>query len=1183
MKKNAHSFSKIPILRIMKIYIVLLCFTVMEIFASDLTAQSISVDVTNTELKKILNEIEIKSEYSFFYNSSVVNVNRKMSLSIENAKIDDALELLFSNTGIDYSFMAGQIIIFPKNKLEPKVKIESLFQTNKEQLYGGIMASEEINKILIASLQTILKGKVIDLDGIPIPGASIVIKGTTKGTATDFNGLFSLEVDSGTILAVSYLGYKTKEVVVGMETDITITLEEDISSLDEVVVTGYGTQKKATLTGSISTIGGKALEKSSSPNLGATLAGKVAGLYIDTNNGAPGADDPGIRVRGTSTFNNTSALVVIDGVPNRAGGLTRINPADIESISVLKDASAAIYGARAANGVILVTTKRGKKGPATVKVSSNLGWQNFTTTPDMLTGAEYMDLVNVLNVYKLPTEEWELAHTGRGAPFTRPNNEVVNPTFTTDRINNTATGTDLWNFPDTDWMEEVQRKNAPITRQNVQISGGSDNVTYLASFGYLTQEVNFKDAPKGYSQFDLRLNIDAKINDFLSLDVGLYSRQEENLTSTNSPSGIFNDLVRQYPWFPAYWPTGEYGPDIENGNNPAIRVTEKPGYKKYSTNYIQSNIGLTFNVPGVEGLIVKGNISYDKKNYDYRTWKRPWQLYTWDGINKDSSGLTASDRGPGDPSLLQEHTTRTDITGTINVSYEKYIGDHYVKLLGGITREETEQGKFSAFKRYFLSNDLDQLDLGGTEGQYNKGSAFKNARLNYYGRINYTYQEKYLLELLFRYDGSHLFPSGNNFGLYPGASGGWVISKEEFFKEALPFLDFLKLRGSWGQLGNDHVEAYQFNASYDLSSTGLEEVVTTAYESKVANTDITWEVATSANVGFDLKTLNNRLSFGFDYFKNKRKDILTKPDKTLPKYTGITAPKTNIGEFENSGFEITVGYNGETDYGLNYNFSFNFSDSNNKLVFFDEPSYKDRPWQRETGGEIGRPLKYAFDGVFRSQSEIDTETLDYSGVTLALKPGDARVKDISGDGKIGPEDRTRVGGSAFADTQFGFNTALTYKNFDFNMYWSGAMGGYNNYEWSFMSGTLANVQRDVFMRAWSLDNPNAPAPRLADRGDQWYSGKTDAYLIKRDFIRLKTLEIGYNVDEHYSSFIGAKSIRLSLSGTNLITITDFPFDPEVAQKGIKIKEIRKSSGAETNSGGAYPMLKTIMTGVQITF
>lgn len=1035
----------------------------------------------------------------------------------------------------------------------------------------------------IAFAQQSITGTVGDNEG-PLPGVSVIIKGTAQGVVTDFDGNYTISVSNQEAeLVFSYLGFLTQEITVGSNSNLDVQLIEDVQGLEEVVVTGYGTQKKATLTGSIATISGEALEKSSSPNLGTALAGKVAGLYIDTGNGAPGADNPAIRVRGTNTFNNSSALIVIDGIPNRAGGLARINPADIESISVLKDASAAIYGARAANGVILITTKRGKKGDAQVKITSNYGWQNFTTVPDMLEGAEYMDLVNLLNVYKLPTNEWTAANAVRGQPFTRPNGEVLNPTYSTDRIQNTAAGTDLWNYPDTDWMEEVQRKNAPTTRQNVQVSGGNDDVTYLASFGFLRQDVNFNNAPKGFTQYDLRLNLDAKINDFLSMDVGLYSRQEENLTSTNAPANVFNDLVRQYPWFPAYWPTGEYGPDIENGNNPAIRVTDSPGYNNRSTNFVQSNIGINIKVPGVEGLLIRGNVSYDKMNFDQKLWQRPWELYTWDGINKDSSGLTAAQRGPGDPSLTQDHTTLTDITATVNASYEKEVGDHYFKVLGGITREESEQSFMRAYKRFFLSNDLDQLSFGGQDGQFSQGTGYEIARLNYYGRINYTYKEKYLFEALFRYDGSYLFPEDTRYGFFPGASAGWVVSEEDFFKDNVSFLDYFKLKGSWGQLGNDNVAPFQFLASYGFSATGLGDVYTTAYETKVPNTNITWETQTSANFGFDLRAINNRLSLGFEVFRNLREDILTLPNKTLPSYSGITPPAQNIGEFENTGIEITAGFNGETNSGLTYNFSFNVSDSNNTLLFVDEPDFADRPWQRETGGELGRPLLYSFDGVFRSQAEIDSESLDYSGVTPLLKPGDARVADINGDGKITPADKQRTGGSAFADTQFGFNTSLTYKNFDFNMYWNGAAGGFNSYEWSFMSGTLANVQRDVFDRAWSLDNPNAPAPRLADRGDQWYSGQTDYALITRDFIRLKSLELGYNFSEEISSKIGAQSIRLSVSGTNLITITDFPFDPEILQGGADINNTRNAGGGAVNNGGAYPLLKTIITGVQLTF
>ena len=1038
--------------------------------------------------------------------------------------------------------------------------------------------------IIVSSLgyaQQNVSGSISDGNG-PLPGVTVIEKGTDNGVSSDFDGNYTITTtNQDAILVFSYIGFLTQEISVGDSSNMDVKLSQDVQGLEEIVVTGYGTQKKETLTGSIATIGGDDLERSASPNLGTALAGKVAGVFIDQGNGAPGEDTPAVRIRGTNTFNNSGALVVIDGIPDRAGGLARINPADIESISVLKDASAAIYGARAANGVVLITTKRGSEGKAKVKITSNYGWQNFTTTPNMLRGEEYMDLVNLLNVYKLPVNEWASANAVRGQPFTRPNGEVLNPSYPTDRIENTRAGDDPWLYPNTNWMEAVERRNAPTSRQNVQITGGDENVKYLASAGYLRQDVNFKNAPKGFTQYDLRVNLDAKINDFLSLDIGLYSRQEENNSSTNAPSGIFNDLVRQYPWFPAYWPTGEYGPDIENGNNPAIRVTDEPGYNDRKTNFVQSNMGINFKVPGVEGLLLRGSVSYDKMNFDQKLWQRPWELYTWDGVNRNSSGLTASQRGPGDPSLTQDHTTRTDITAIFNASYEKDFGDNYFKILGGITREQTEISFMRAFKRFFLSNALDQLSFGGNDGQFSQGTGSETARIHYYTRLNYNYKEKYLLEAVVTYDGSYTFPEATRYGVFPGVSAGWIVSKESFFN--VGFLDYLKLKGSYGQLGNDNVSPFQFLASYGLSQTSLGNVVSTAFETKVPNPNITWETQTSQNIGINLRALNDKLSFGFEVFNNTRVDILTLPNKTLPSYSGITPPAQNIGEFKNAGIEITAGFNGETNSGFTYNFNFNLSDSNNELVFIDEPELADRPWQRETGGELGRPLRYRMTGVFQSQADIDSESLDYSAIAPLLKPGDARVEDIDGDGKITPADKTRVGGSAFADTQFGLNTALTYKNFDFNMYWNGASGGFNTYEWSFMSGTLANVQRDVFDRAWSLDNPNNTAPRLADRGDQWYSNQTDYALITRDFIRLKTLELGYNFSDAITSRIKAESIRLSVTGTNLITITDFPFDPEVGQSGIDPGNTRGATGGAVNNGGAYPLLKTIMTGIQITF
>ena len=1036
--------------------------------------------------------------------------------------------------------------------------------------------------ILSSAYSQEINGTITAMDSSePLIGVTILVKGTTTGTTTDIDGNFSITADENATLVVSYTGYTSQEIPVNGRTQINIALATDAEVLDEVVVVGYGTQKKATLTGSVAAIGGEELERSISPNLGTALGGKVAGLFIDNRSNVPGDENTAIRVRGTNTFNNTSALVVIDGIPNRAGGLARLNPADIESISVLKDASAAIYGARAANGVILVTTKRGKTGRPSIQLTSSYGVQNFYKTPEMLTGAEYMDLVNLLNVYKLPVDEWSAANAVRGQPFTRPNGEVLNPTYPTERIENTRAGNDPWSFPDTDWFGEVSRNNAPTHRHNIQISGGTEHVKYLGSLGYLRQEINFNNAPKGFTQYDMRLNLDAKINDYLSFDLGLYSRQEENRTFTRD--NPIADLIRQYPWFPAYWPTGEFGPDIENGNNPAIRVTEEPGYRDNQRNYVQSNLGVTFKVPGVEGLQLRANASYDKFNYDYKEWNRPWVLYTWDGVNRNSSGLTAAQRGPGDPSLTQDHTTRTDITATVNASYEKVFGKHTFKALGGITREQVERTYTRAFKRFFLSNELDQLTFGGNAGQFSQGEGEEQARLNYYGRINYSFADKYLIEGVFRYDGSYLFPEDNRYGFFPGVSVGWVLSEEDFFQNNLSFFDYFKLRGSWGQLGNDAVDPYQFLASYSFSNTGLGEVFTTAFETKVPNPNITWETATSTNFGVDFEILNSRLSVGFDVFNNTRKDILTLPNKTLPEYSGITPPAQNIGEFENKGFEITLGLNSGNTGALKYNFTFNFSDANNKLVFIDEPALADRPWQRETGGEIGRPLLYQFDGLFQTQAEIDAETLDYSGVTPILRPGDARVVDISGDGKIGPEDKIRTGGSSFADTQFGFNTYLSYKNFDFNMYWAGAFGGYNRYEWSFMSGTLANVQREVAERAWSLDNPNARFPRLADRGDQWYSGQTDYALLTRDFARMKSIEIGYKFNPGLIQKIGAKNLRISISGTNLLTITDFPFDPETTQSDAPADDTRIASGGGLNNGEAYPTLKTIIGSIRITF
>ena len=1045
---------------------------------------------------------------------------------------------------------------------------------------------------LFAFGQQTIKGTVSDESGL-LPGVSVIEKGTNNGVVTDFDGNFTISVNSSdATLVLSYIGFQTKEYSASADLS-NIVMIVDSDKLDEVVVTGYGSQTKKTLSGSVASISAEELENTVGANLGAGLSGKVSGLFIDASNNAPGENGKtAIRIRGTNTFNNAAALVVIDGIPNRAGGLQNINPNDIESISVLKDASAAIYGARAANGVVLVTTKRGKKGDAKVKISSYYGVQNLTAYPDMLSGAEFMDLINVLNIYKLPSAEWADAYANKGQNYTRPNGELFTPTWTTERIQ--QTGTDPWAYPDTYWYGEVLKDDAPISRTNLQISGGTDKVTYLASASMLNQAVNFKTDHDGFSQYDLRLNLDAKINDYLSMDVGLYTRQEDDERIHDGDfQSVFLQTQRQYPWFNAYWPTGELGVNGQVNNNLVATFKRMSGYDKRSTNFLQSNIGLNLKVPGVDGLSVRGLISYDRMSYDRKNFGKNYTLYTWDGVTKDSSGLIPDTYGWETPQLQQDRISLIDYSASLNISYEKDFGDHYLKLFGGITREETVQDYTSVFKKGFLTTELPHLSFGSGEGQLAQGTGYETARLNYYGRVNYNFQEKYLLELLFRYDGSYLFPEENRFGFFPGVSAGWVLSEESFFSDSFDFLDYFKVRASWGQLGNDSVAPFQFLSSYGLSNTSLDSVVQTAYETKVPNENITWETQTSQNIGIDLRALNNRLSLGFELFSNTREDILTIPNKTLPAYSGITPPAQNIGEFENNGYELSLGFNGESNSGLRYEFSLNYMDSNNKVVYIDEPELADRPWQRETGGVVGRPLLWKSAGIFRSQQEIDNATLDYSEVTSVLKPGDVRIVDVDGDGKITQADKTRVGASPFFDTQFGLNTNLRYKNFDFNMFWNGGTGAYNNIDWQFMSATGANMQRQIFDRAWSLSNTNASQPRVLDRGDAWWAQATDIFMVKRDYLRLKNIEIGYNVDESITGLIKAESIRLSLSGTNLITITDFDYDPETNQSGANVSEVRDAAtssmfpnavgGGALNNGESYPSQKTVMAGIQITF
>lgn len=1045
--------------------------------------------------------------------------------------------------------------------------------------------AEKVEPIPPPEVEITISGTVVDdEDGTGLPGVNILAKGTTIGTITDVEGRYNLQVpDQTTALVFSSVGYETKEIDIQGRATIDVRMLADVQSLSEIVVVGYGEQKKVTVTGAVSAVEGKELTKSPTVNLSNSLAGRIPGVFAVNRSGEPGQDGSAIRIRGTNTLGNNDALIVIDGIPARAGGLDRINPADIESVSVLKDASAAIYGARAANGVILITTKRGTTGKPQLSYSFNQGWAQPTRVPKMANATQFAEMRNELEIFNLPVGEWSAAQTAFDSEgsYTRENGSVVEAPYTPEDFELFRSGTDPWGHPNTDWYDETLKNWSPQAQHNLQLSGGTEDFRYFASLGYQNQDAFYKDAATGYKQYDIRINLDGNINKYIKTSIGILGRQENRFYPTVSAGQIFRMQMRGIPTLPAYWPNGLPGPDIENGTNPVVVTTNQTGYDRDTRYYIQTNGSLEISIPWVEGLKITGTAAADRRLQQTKRWNTPWFLYTWDGVTYEDGGdplLVKGARGPAEPNLNQGNEDQLNILLGATATYQKSFGDHNFNLLAGVNRETIDFSSFGAYRRFFISSSVDQLFAGGDAQKDNSGRAWERARLNYFGRIAYNYKEKYLLELLGRYDGSYMFPEDTRWGFFPGVLAGWVISEENFWKDNIGFMDYLKIRGSWGQMGNDNITLgpdgplleYQYLSTYGFDSyiIGGQEVKT-LFETRVPNRDVTWEVATNSNFGIEGQMFQGKIFFEFDYFINKRSNILWPKYGSVPQSTGMTLPPQNIGEVKNKGFDFNLGYQGQVGQ-VAFSASVNGGYAQNEILFWDEAPGAPA-WQRTTGKPMYTYQLYQYDGVFATQADIDANTIDYSALTGTLRPGDMKYQDLYGpdgvpDGKITPDDQVRTDYTFNPLFQGGINLRASYRNFDVSVLFQGAAGAklYVITE----SGSIGNYLLDTYENRWQIDNPSSVDPRIADRNNQWYSQGNSYWLRDADYLRLKNFEIGYNLPIDLLERVGMKNVRVYTNGLNLFTID-------------KLKVLDPESGSQ--SGQYYPQSRIINLGATVTF
>ncbi|NJB85959.1 TonB-linked SusC/RagA family outer membrane protein [Lewinella marina] len=1013
-----------------------------------------------------------------------------------------------------------------------------------------------------AGIDRTITGTVTDASG-PLIGVNVIVKGTEGaglvGTVTDLDGSYSITVPDGRdTLIFSYTGYKTREVPINGRSLIDLELSSDDQVLEEVVVVGYTTRKKGELTGSVASLDGEVLERTPNRDLAKSLSGRIPGLIVSDRGGYPGStNDVSILIRGKSTLNNNSPLILIDNIP--AASFSHLSPQDIESISVLKDGAAAIYGARAANGVILVTTKRGVTGAPRINVSSNVSLSTFSNAPDLMTSGQYAIYQNEV-----------AARNGTVAPFTE------------DQIRGYTSGSDPVRFPSTDWADLTFADYAPEYRNSVSLSGGSENVKYFVSGDQLKQTGLYESRDLGFEQYQLRSNVDITVHPKVNLGVDV-SGQFGNRTEPGVDDAfIYKHIYVNEPTEVGIYPNGLIGWGGENGANPAIMSSSASGFVDRVSSNLRSRLSYDIDLDGLtEGLSVQGFAGIRRWVTNTKAWYTPWEVFTFqEGTNEYISQPGFSQQG-AERSLSETSWQFDEVMLNSTLRYNRSFGSHSVGGFIGMEQFTSEERSFRAERRGFPSDNHPELFAGSDEGQISTGGSREWARLNYFGSLSYDFDKKYFIDLTLRHDGSSNFGPGKRFGTFPGVAAAWALNREGFLAATSGWLDALKLRGSWALLGNDQIPPFQFLTRYDYGGPtntarpnyyffGTEGVRYNGYTSaNVPNPDITWETAEMRNVGLNFALFDYKFTGDVNYFYQKREDILITRNASIPDVAGLTLPQENLGKVDNFGWEFQLGWKdrvGAVDFQLGSNLTL----ARNKVVFLDEAA--DVPDQlRREGFPMDSYIVYPTRGIFRDDAQVAATEVKLEGTV----PGEPIYVDTNGDGTISDADRIRLYASNVPEIQYGVNGGLQYKGLDFNFLFQGQAKAQILVFFD-QSGSRPAY---LFTDRWTPENPNAPFPRAFAQDDP-YSGNrsnpdnfqgADLWLKDASFLRLKEVELGYTFPKEK---IKLGNLRISARGLNLLTmfseVYDLGLDPEAA-------------GYNNFRQSTYPSLKSYSLGLNLNF
>ena len=1006
-----------------------------------------------------------------------------------------------------------------------------------------------------------ISGTVTDSKGEPLIGAGVLVKGTKTGAATGMDGSYALTVPSPkATLVFSCIGYKTVEMPVGDKNVIDVTLADDAELIDEVVVVGYGVQSKLTLTGSVTSTAGTELTKSSSVNLSQGLAGRLSGVIVNNRSGEPGKDDAVMFIRGRSTLGDNSPLIIIDGVQGRGDEFGRLTGDEIESVNVLKDASAAIYGARSANGVILVTTKRGKyKEAPKINFTYDLGLQSPTRLLKLADAVLYTTAYNK-----------SLAITGAA------------PRYTDAEVQHYIDQDDLFNYPNTDWFAEIIKPVSAQHKYGVSINGGSERAAYFVQFNGQYQDGIYYKSATNYNQNNLRSNLDIRVTDFLKLGVDINARQQhKNYSAFPSDSyGIFYIATRMRPTGAPYYPDGSgedqgyYGKLLKGGTNPAVLVQDLTGYDRTTINTINTTFTAELDLSAItKGLSVNGHLAYDVVSTWNKNWQQNWEYFTRDEITELYEVHTNSYWPTPVLHEYQRHTTTTAIN--VNINYDRDFDGHHITALAGFEQSAYRLDYFKAGINSYDSDLLDEFFAGSADKSWYaiNGYARETAQRSFFSRVGYDYKSKYMVQALVRFDGSENFPKGNRWGVFPGFSAGWRLSEEPFFKDNYDWLTNLKVRASYGEQGNDKIDPFQYMNTYSYTSAYSYKTMFGGKEvnfiipGTIPNENITWEVARTWNFGIDGNIFNGKLGWELEVFNTNRSNILCPRDASIPYYTGLTnsLPDENIGIVNNRGIELQLSHENKLlDNELLYHVTANMMYARNKIVYMDEtPWPKGHDYMKLEGMPMGSALYYKVGGINKTQEDLDNHP-QMNGATL----GDFWFEDLDGDNQITNLDRYRMDRTTVPQMVFGLNFDLTWKGLDFSMLLQGqALARY--YYSPQMDPVSSNLDYYAATNAWTLDNTTSDYPRIGSTVSNGGVNRADFYSMNASFMRLKNVEVGYTLPvAKMNPRLGIKSLRFYIAGYNLLTLSELKFvDPETSDESYQ----------------TYPQMRIVNTGLKLSF